>query len=417
MSVTRSSIVFLVCASLVWLMGCSEDQGAPVPNIDPETTISSSIPVEGGSTAHHVQIFWSGGDVDGRVVEWQYLVETYPRSVAEYAGVTQVVPEVDDPRWISNGTRSNITLVLAADTLRADPRGDIGDGLFTRWHTIWVRAIDNEGAADQTPDSRTFEAFTRAPEMTVQSPVVIGQLPILPISFVMNWYGADDIGMTGNYQDPLEVRWTLQAVQLDGNNVPVGFPDILFDLADSEWSDWFAWDAPDSTGREAVFLDQLPQAAVDTPFLFALQGRDDGGAVTPQYDLDTPQKNNVGVFVLSNSVPLGPTLTVRASIDTLQVGEWDFVGSSATTQDVMVMGGAVSVRWDVMVTSHYGANPGEYRYGWNIANPDDDNLWSEWGSVRVSPPQTIVQPVEEIRIQARDHIGQVTTAIIRFQKI
>jgi hypothetical protein len=416
MPVPRCWIPLLVCTVTLWLAGCSEDKGAPVPNIEPETTITSSIPISGGSVANHVEFFWSGGDIDGIVTEWQWILDTYPRSIGEYGGITPVTPSADDPRWLSNGKRASLLLVVSADTLRADPRGDIGDGTFDRWHTFWVRAVDNEGGADQSPASRTFRAFTKAPEMRLLSPVEIGQVPLLPVSFVMNWFGADDIGNTGDFQDPKEVRWTLQQVQLDGNDVPVGFPDILFDLDENEWSPWFAWNAADSTGQEAVFLDRLPQGAVDTPFLFAVQGRDDAGAVTPQFDLDTPEQNNAAVFLLTNSIPVGPSLTVHASIDTLMVGEWDFVGSSATMQTAMVTGGAVSVSWDVMETSHYGANPGEYRYGWNISDPDNDDLWSEWGSVRLSPPQTLLEPIEEVRIQARDDIGQVTTAIIQFQK-
>jgi len=231
----------------------------------------------------------------------------------------------------------------------------------------------------------------------------------------MNWDGFDDIG-SGDFQEPLESRWVLKVVQLDGGGQPIGYPDALYNLPESEWSDWVDWKAADSTGREAVFLDRLPGGAIDTAFLFAVQGRDDAGAITPQFDQDTPRKNNYGVFVLSHSLPTGPDFRVHASLDTLQLGNWDFMGSAATPVDVQSPGGAVSVRWDVMETEHYGARPGDYRFAWNIADPGNDNLWSAWGSVRVSPPQPLLLPIEELQIQARDHIGQITTAVLRFQK-
>lgn len=412
---SRRFLLLALCG--VALGGCSEDKGTPVPNIDPETFIAAAEPLEGGNTEHHVDLFWNGGDIDGTVVEWQYILDTYPRSVTDYANINPVMPALEDPRWTSNGRSANLQLVVSADTLRADPRGDIGDGRFERWHTFWVRALDNEEGIDATPAFRTFQAFTKAPEMRLVWPVVVGQVPVLPVSFVLNWDGADDIGVTGNYQMPAASRWVLRPVQLDGNNMPIGYPDALYDLDESEWSDWVSWNEPDSTGKEAAFLDRLPPGTLDTPFLFAVQGRDDGGAVTPQFSLDEPFENNVGVFMLSHSIPTGPSLTVHATLDTLDLGPWDFIGSSATTQTVMVPAGAVSVRWDVMEASHYGARPGDYRYGWNITDPGNDTNWSAWGGVRMAPQRNLIEPVEELQIQARDHIGQVTTAILRFQRM
>ena len=403
----------LVCCSLL-ATACGE-KGTPVPNIDPETTITGSIPREAGSTAHHVEFFWSGGDVDGVVTSWQYILEEYPRSVAQYSNIQPVEPGVNDSRWTTI-SRSNVKLVLVADTLRADPAGDIGDGKFDRWHTFWVRSVDNEAGFDQTPAKVTFSAFTKAPEMWMNSPVVAAQAPMLPSSFVMNWDGADDIG-SGDFQNPMESRWVLKVVQLDGGGQPIGYPEALYNLPESEWSDWVEWGAADSTGREAVFLERLPGGAFDTAFVFAVQGRDDAGAITPQFDKDTPRKNNYGAFVLSHTLPVGPEFRVHANLDTLQLGNWDFMGSAATAITVFSPGGAVSVNWDVMVTRNYGANPGDYRFAWNIADPGNEDLWSAWGSVRVSPPQQLLQATEELQIQARDHIGQVTTAILRFQKV
>jgi len=403
----------LLCCLLLFA-GCGEE-GTPVPNIDPETFITSSDPTEGGSLPHHIEIFWSGGDIDGRVSKWEYIVDTYPRSVALYSGIQTVQPSITDSRWMTS-PRPSLKLVLAADTLRADPSGDIGEGKFDRWHTFWVRAVDNEGGADQTPAQVTFNTFTKAPHMWMTSPIVLGQAPMLPSSFVMNWNGSDDIG-TGNLQDPVATRWVLKTVQLDGGGQPIGYPQALYDLPESEWSDWVDWGAADSTDREAVFLDRLPPAAIDTPFLFAVQGIDDGGAITPQFDKDTPLQNNYGVFILSHSLPVGPDLRVHASRDTVQLGTWDFMGIAAPPVAVQSTAGAVSVRWDVMETQHYGANPGDYRFAWNIADPNNDALWSAWGSVRISPPQQLQLATEELQIQARDHIGQVTTAIVRFQKV
>ena len=69
---------------------------------------------------------------------------------------------------------SRAELTLTADTLRADPRGDIGEGRQDRWHTFFVRAIDNEGAKDPTPARRTFNAYTLGPRMARPHGLVIG---------------------------------------------------------------------------------------------------------------------------------------------------------------------------------------------------------------------------------------------------
>lgn len=408
----RKPRIFLL--SLLLLFSSCGEEGTLAPNIDPETNISGSVPSEAGRTEHHVRFFWSGADLDGIVTAYDYLLDTYSRSVAQYSEIQPIEPTLEDSRWIrTNGAVTNISIIVLADTLRADPRGDIGDGTFDRWHTFWVRAVDNEGAVDRTPDKVTFQAFTIAPQIGLKEPMVIGQVPILPETFVMNWVGGDDIG-TGEFQDPLETRWFLKKVQLDGGGSPIGYPEAFFDLQDSEWSDWAPWGEVDSPGRQAAFFDQLPPGALDAAFVFAVQGRDDGGAVTPQFQQDMANENNYGVFQISNSAPTGPTLRVKEALS--GAGPWDFDGSAATAVSVTVSVGEVRVDWDVMVTAHYGAKPGEYRFAWNIQDPGNDDLWSAWSTVRAAPPQLLVLAIEELQVQARDDIGQVTTAILRFQK-
>ena len=400
--------------SLLLLFSSCGEEGTPAPNIDPETNISGSVPPEAGRTEHHVRFFWSGADLDGTITAYDYILDTYPRSVAKFSDIQPVEPTINDSRWIrTQGPATNLSIVVAADTLRADPRGDIGDGTFDRWHTFWVRAIDNEGAMDQTPDKVTFQAFTIAPQIGLENPLVIGQVPVLPATFVMNWAGGDDIG-TGEFQDPVETRWFLKPVQLDGADMPIGYPEAFYDLTESDWSEWAPWGDADSPSRQAAFFDQLPPGVLDAAFVFAVQGRDDGGAITPQFHMDTANENNYGVFRLSSSVPLGPSLHVKEALS--GTGPWDFAGIASTPVLEIVSVGEVRVNWDVMTTAHYGANPGEYRFAWNIQDPGNDDLWSAWSTVRVAPPQLLVLPVEELQLQARDHIGQITTAILRFQK-
>jgi hypothetical protein len=415
MPVTRRVSGACLLSLLLLLSSCGEE-GTPAPNIDPETTISGSIPPEAGRADHHVTFFWSGSDLDGIVKAYDYILEVYPRSIGQFSEIQLVEPDIGDSRWTRTScAATNISLVLLADTLRADPSGDIGDGTFDRWHTFWVRATDNEGAVDQSPDKVTFQAFTKAPQMALVEPVIIGQVPVLPKTFVMNWGGGDDIG-SGEFQDPLESRWFLKTVQLDGAGLPIGYPEAFFNLHESDWSDWVPWGNAGTPSRQAAFFDQLPPGGVsEVAFVFALQGRDDGGAITPQFNLDTANENNYGVFRVSDSVPFGPSLRVDSE-NLSGVGPWDFEGSASTPVLEIVSVGEVRINWGVMKAEHYGAGPGEYRFAWNIQDPENDDLWSVWSTVRAAPPQLLLLSIEELQIQARDNIGQVTTAILRFQK-
>ena len=406
----------LVGMAAILLAGCSSDEGSVAPNQPPDTEITSSVPGEGESVPHQMEIRFSGRDADGTVQEFEYLLHTYPRSTARLADIVVPQPAANDPRWgpaRGDGTNFAIDLIALADTLRADPRGDIGDGHFDRWHTIFLRAIDNEGARDETPDSRTFSAFTLAPALWLLEPALPSpQVVELPRTFVMHWNGADDIG-DGRTQDPVSVRWVLMPVAA----ADVGTErvrDLLYDLSEERWSDWQAWGIADST-REARLRNVLAPASGDSFYAFAVQGLDDGGAITPQFG-DTPlTDSNFGVLHVRSDLPVGPRVPVRETREPL--GNWVFDGDTAPAIQVDATGvDTVTVAWGPMETRHYGGTSRDYRYGWDITNPSDDQQWTPWSVLRVSPPHPLTMTVSRFFLQARDHIGQVTTARLIFTK-
>ena len=66
------------------------------------------------------------------------------------------VPAPDDPRWSGTASTDSIFITLA-DTLHRNPfpgpgenNEDVRNTPFERWHTFFVRAVDNEGLADPT---------------------------------------------------------------------------------------------------------------------------------------------------------------------------------------------------------------------------------------------------------------------------
>jgi hypothetical protein len=280
------------------------DPDVLLANQNPQTLMTASPP-DSGSTPHHVNLSWSGSDPDGTIDHYDYIMVDHPRIKDRISGndyertVVVTVPEPEDPRWT---TTDNTTLlfVVLADTLRVDPRGDIGAGLFDRWHTFFVRAVDNAGSPDYTPAFVSFNAFTPAPVLWLDAPAVAGSTATVSPSFVMRWNGEDPIG-DGSTQNPAESRWALVEADLDPQGNAIGFPDALYDLIESAWSEWASWAAPDSSGRRAAFVDTLPVGASEQAYVFAVQGRDDGGAITPKFDASTAGRNNMGVVLVKGA--------------------------------------------------------------------------------------------------------------------
>jgi hypothetical protein len=398
----------LAFAGIACAAGCKESS-PPAPNQLPDTFIVLA-PAEGGRTPNHLAIYYRGGDLDGTIAYYQNILHTDPRFVSDYATVQQRLqtPEVGDPRW-TRVDAASLDLVVLADTLRADPRGDIGQGHFDRWHTFWVRAVDGEGGIDATPEGVSFDAYTKAPQVGLESPVVRGQTATLPSVCVMNWGGLDYVD-GGEIQQPRQARWVLRRVQLDGGGQPLGYPDSLYDLPDSVWSAWKNWTAADSTGREAVVRRAVPDGQ-EHAYVFAIQGRDDGGAVTPQFDASTASANNYAVLKLDGSLPVGPTVVVRARGDS--ISSWTFADSIPPLQGTALTDTLV-LTWTVQARQ-YGGNSRDCRYGWNITNPSDDGQWTAWSATgRTSAPHAFTAGVEEFCVQCRDQLRQVRTGCIVF---
>src|SRR5262249_57287260 len=155
-------------------------------NLPPETYITGG-PDDGARVPHHVLILWRGADLDGTVVQtFDYIVEDYPRSITQLDQIQVQVPAPNDPRW-TRINRSQNVFTMSADTLRVDPRTAPAPLEFDRWHTFFVRAVDNEGAIDETPDYRTFEVFTEAPQLAIGPPAKRGQIATLPRNCIMKW--------------------------------------------------------------------------------------------------------------------------------------------------------------------------------------------------------------------------------------
>jgi len=410
--------------SAVSFAGCNDnDLGIERrrPNRPPETRLSSGPPDSTNSTNYRVHLFWSGSDPDGTIDHYDYILVDHRPSASSITGppddprtVIVVPPLPDDPRWTS--TNANDTLIVTvADVLRRDPRPDpnnpndtnevVRSTTFERWHTFFVRAVDNEGVEDVTPEYRSFNSRTIAPTVRLTDPIKPAQTFLGPKTIVFNWDGDDPVG-DGTNIAPVASRWVLLPVRKVQNTF-IGFPDSLYYLPRyARWSSWKNWDASDGSGRQAIVPNLQHTGTPGLGFyLFAVQAMDEAGAVTPVFDSDTGGKNNVAKVQVSDFV--GATLTVTERV----LGTYNFVGGSRPVVLDMAAGQEIVFRWHGDAKGYGGTIRG-YRYGWNIRNPQNDQEWDQsWGlNVLRSTPRKFNSGSQRFFIECRDNAETVTRA-------
>ncbi|UCH83870.1 MAG: hypothetical protein JSW50_15760 [Candidatus Latescibacterota bacterium] len=132
---------------------------------------------------------------------------------------------------------------------------------------------------------------------------------------------------------------------------------------------------------------------------FHVEVRDDTGAITR------------GSFKM-NIIPIEtPTLTLAEP----NRGTWVFVGPDSPPVSLSEPVSDPAVPWEFEWSAlPCGQNPGtlEYRYGWDIADPDDDSQWTPWGSDLSAPSQTLMAGVHTFMVETRDQNGMVTRGTV-----
>jgi hypothetical protein len=406
----------LAAVAIIGGTGCEEDT-APHPNSPPETFITGG-PVEGARTPHHAELFWRGADFDGTTTHYDYILDTYSATIAAYSQISVQIPTVDDPRWVRIAVASRI-FVLQADVLRG-ARTDPPPILFDRWHTFFVRAVDNDGGIDTTPEVRTFQAFTEAPSVSITAPVVTNTVVTLPHTSVMHWIGTDPLGSVGDFQDPHSARWVLLRATLDGTGHALGFPDSLYALAESRWSPFQDWNT--TNGRTAVLRNLVPAGPAQQAYVFAVQAKDDGGAITPNFDGTSVATSNYAALIADGTLDAGPRATIfltHTRVDTLVAP-----GGNPPTYNYSTTADSVAIKWNQPDASRYGGQAREARYGWNLTDVLDDAQWTAWAATSRSAPKRRLSSNDAFFLQCRDDVGrgnhaldQVTTVRVALQHL
>jgi hypothetical protein len=437
----RVRLGFLVAAAAVAAAaGCNDnDLGIERrrPNRPPETILSSSPQDSTYNTSYRVQLFWTGSDADGTIDHYDFIMVDHAAIGSciecppdDPRAVVVDPPAVDDPRWTATAGTDTV-IITRADTLRTNPIPPDGVDTdaevaqhnifvrmqnFERWHTFFVRAVDNEGQVDLTPEYVSFNSTNLAPEVGLLPPInPLREEFFGPRVIVFNWDGRDPIG-DNTFIDPIASRWVMIR-SLKNTTGYLSYPDSLYYVPEfgkggpgrPTWSMWARWDRADGLGRRAVVrgLDPVGSAPGLGWYLFAVQAMDEAGAVTPVFDATNGGKNNVArVFVLNQ---FGATLVV----DDRFLGQYTFGRAAQPISLAVAAGQAVQFRWRGDA-SPYGGSIVAYRYGWNILNPDNDQDWEQnWCETCVTaPPRVFASGLQRFFVETRDNAGTVTRAEI-----
>jgi hypothetical protein len=252
------------------LAGCSKVRGVLAPNRLPETTIWVTGNLD--TVGHAIRVFWNGEDPDGQVVGFEFKWIYEPGAAP--AGY-------DSSLWTFTDRRDSLFTVFSPDGVD--------------YPTLVVRAIDDQGAADDSPARQRF-GFTNLPptiELTGTPPA-----STLPVA-VFTWSAHDPDGILSraHYRVWLDGREDRDTVltdtvitippyffqELDGQTLArrrTAFVACIDDGGRMSEPDSFAWNVAIPVGN-TLLVDDVPGNTVfDTFYRTQLDTRLGAGAYT-----------------------------------------------------------------------------------------------------------------------------------------
>ncbi|MDD4856600.1 MAG: hypothetical protein PHD74_00685 [Candidatus Krumholzibacteria bacterium] len=386
--------LFLVLSfAVACFLGCEENAfiGEGASNKAPSIRLTGG-PLEGDTTSYRIEFSWIGSDVDGRIDCYEYVLCDGDLTGFDPADTTGL------DKWRST-VRTDSTFAFSADQ-EEDEAVRVGENKYTvfykRVHTFFVRAVDDRGGRSEAA-YRSFTARTLAPYAVIDYPKnpFPGHEQSLPTLFKLHWTGEDPIDETWNIQEPESTRHLLLRVKtgiLDSlNKNPESF--------EKYWTPWMAYDAPGDSGTTTVIGDD-ELITMQGRYMFAVQAKDDAGAVTSVFNA----AENVRLFVGYKSP--GPMLQVTES----HLGVWMVLGANNSPVAYRVPAGfPLEFSWSANASS-YGGEVSSYQYGWDIVDLSDPNEWDVEASPYVkSAPSIVFQSgVHTLYIKAEDNLGSTT---------
>jgi len=381
--------------------------GEAVPNAPPDTEITST-PITPERTSPSVTFYWTGSDPDGEVVGFEWRISSNGRD-----GVLDVEDtlEANLPWHYTTARDSTFEVSADLDSLEVDlDNPDLEPREIRYWqsHTIQIRAVDEDGRRDPSPAQVSFTATTLAPTVFIDVPTLrsSGSCAAAARVLTFGWRITDPDGAG---RPPKAVRTLLLPLETDAGDC---FSRIRFETEspirgdDPAWSPWVPWDDPAS--RSITY----PRQDVDAKLIFAVQAMDHAGAVTPTFEWE---RNVRHIEVGQGQLPI---LRVNEPV----LGERGFVGRNGFFTYEIYGGQDLQFTWEGDA-SHYAGVIEAYRYGWDLADPDNPNdpggaaPWGNGPGYLAAPPRSYVAGSPNLIIQCRDNQGQVARGFYQFTVI
>lgn len=251
------------------LAGCSP-KNVVGTNAPPETYLFLNAPVDSISpTNHRVHLYWYGTDPDGEVVAYEF------RMIAPGGAAS--------PPWVRlpPSTTDSLFTVFTGDSAQVTP-------------TFEFRAVDDDGAVDESPARQTLRLNNQAPVVTITNPLAATDSSYATVTIAWSVNDPDGGGPGLRYR-----LW------LDGNEAGMDSTESLTFTVPSH-----------------RFLQPGPSGPrfVSGPRTLSVQAVDDGGRAGPvvstTWYVRAPalmQRNNRGRVLLIDDVP--PLGQANASFD------------------------------------------------------------------------------------------------------
>ena len=402
--------VFLCAFTLVLALGCSEEvfMGPGAENRPPEAWLSSG-PVEGDTTGYQVHFFWGGWDPDGEVRGYEFIVA----DGAPFGFDPQDTTGLD--KWRRTTAHDSVFRVSAA----ADARTvSIGGYLFTRYdmtHTFFLRAVDGAGKRSE-PVYRSFTAWTLAPTAVIERPRLPASASVQTLARVITfaWSSSDPIDSPANTQAPDSVRYLCTplvnpAGQYDPSFNIVGDLNAHPERYEPRWSRWIHYRAAGDSGRSTIIGDD-EVLEINRSHLFAVQAKDDAGAITGIFD----RRTNARQFIVSAQA--GPLMRVFEPV----LGAFTFLGTNLRPEKVdLPPGVGLRFRWTADASS-YGGEIVCFQYGWDVADLNDPGEWEsdcspfETGCAAAWYAGVHVLVVRVVDNAGTESLGQIEVNVVPF---
>lgn len=394
----------------VLLGSCDADDailGDPVPNAAPQTRITST-PITPERTSPRVTFYWTGEDPDGEIVGFEWRISSNGRD-----GVLDIEDTLEAylPWTFTTARDSTFEVTADLDSFEIDLENpDLQPREIRYWqsHTFQVRAVDEDGRRDPSPAQVSFTATTLAPNVFIDLPTLrsSGSCAAAARVLTFGWRVTDpDAGGL----EPKAIRTLLIPLETDSGDC---FSRIRFETEspirgdDPSWGPWIPWSDPAS--RTITY----PRQDVDAKLVFAVQAMDAAGAVTPTFEWE---RNVRHIEIGQGQLPI---LRVNEPI----LGERGFIGRNGFYSYEIYGGQELRFRWEGDA-SHYAGVIEAYRYGWDLADPDNPNdpgwavPWGNGPTYIAAPPRSYAAGSPNLIIQCRDNQGQVARGFFQFNVV